>query len=134
MTEAKPQIDYTRIEFPSDLVSLKQLRSLQLMLGDVGEDLDLMHMQEREFARLGFSRQWGDEEEIRGAIADIIDWSEADGACNAAREVQDAREHLASLYVQFGIAEGPETAKQLIQRLELMGAEQAQRQRGGRRP
>jgi hypothetical protein len=128
MTDPKPQVDFSRIEFPSDAVTLKQLRDKTGFPDRLGEDLSVMHMREEGFVRFGFAKQLGDEDEILNAVFEALEWMEADGPCDEAtqaRELQVEKDCLAREYIRFGVADGPETAKQLIRRLEALGAEQA---------
>lgn len=126
MMSAKPTIDFTKIEFPSDSVTLKHLRSRDWCLSDCARDLDIMYLREKEWAELGFARQLGDEEAMNSAEALIIAWNEdVDGPCDVALEIDNERERLAQSYVEFGIAIGVEQGRLLVEHLERAGAAQA---------
>jgi hypothetical protein len=129
MSDATPQIDYTRIGFPSDQVTLQRLRALTprgraFSLEDEAGGLDGLHYLERLLASVGFATGLGDSEHIDQAMK----------AITRLTDLREAREELAVLYVRYGIAEGPETAQELIRRLEGMGSAQARETIGKTRP
>jgi hypothetical protein len=126
MTETKPQIDYGRIDFPSDRVTLKQLRAKNVILPLDGAHLEDMHVWEKDFARLGFLRERGARTEMETLQGEMDAVAQADVGASA-------REHLSAYYVRFGIADGPETAEQFIRRLEAEGAAQSRQQHGRHR-
>ena len=74
-----PQINFNTIDFPSDHLTLKQLRALIPDLENRVEDLDLMHMREREFSRLGFAREVSEEATQRGVEQTRPQWSDWGG-------------------------------------------------------
>ena len=126
MTETAPEIDYDRIDYPSDEVTLKQLRTRNVELTLDGEAIEDMHDWEKEFARIGFLRELGNTKELDALVAEMDTIAHADVGVSPL-------EHLSSCYVRFGIADGSETARQLIRRLESQGSEQA-KQGPGRPP
>ena len=126
MVAELPKIDYDRIDFPSDRLTLKHLRSLKPLAGEYahGPDFDFlayadelisMHGQERLFAELGFVAALGDASNSDAARRKLIDRGDE----------LECREDLANLYTRYGVSDGIESARQLIRRLEDQGAAQA---------
>ena len=121
------QIDYGAVDFPSDHLTLKRLRGLAShqpfdALSLYSERLDAAHFMERAFVRHGFSSVLGSQE---AACAELAFHPE-DGREGSLRD-------LVADYAYFGLSDGPETAKQLIRRLEDTGGRLA-RERIGRGP
>jgi len=134
MTRVNLQIDFNQIDFPSDPVTLKHLRSRQVDFEDDALELILMHKREQEFAELGFVTALGDPKELQRVIDTIIQSNDdPDVSYDEAKFVQEARDALMDNYMQFGIADGPATARQLIHRLEESGANLAKQQLPGLR-
>lgn len=128
MTASKPQIDFSSIRFPSDNVTLRHVREMSRSGYDLlhlDDDLNILRLHEEDIARLAFARRLGDPEAIAAALDELID-REEDGPCDEAREIERVLDIVARGYVRFGVADGPETARQLVRRLETAGAEQAQ--------
>jgi hypothetical protein len=128
MTESKPEIDFSRISFPSDKITLQHVREMQRAgydLFHLDDDLNILREREEDFARLGFARRLGDAEAIATALDELIYWRE-ETPCDEAQEVQKQVDILTREYVRFGVPDGPETARQLVRRLEAAGAKQAQ--------
>lgn len=122
--ETAPEIEYHRIDYPSDHLAftLKDWRAGKFDEATLGD----MHLWERDFARLGYLREAG----VRAGAEALLEEMNATARADVG---VSAREHLSAYYTRFGLAEGPETAHQLIRRLEAQGAEQAQ-QRLGKQP
>lgn len=132
MPEIPPTIDCHRIDYPSDRVTIKQLRvlarandptaELHEFFAQVGELPEIMHSCEEQFANLGFARGTGNPQLIRHAQEVIMSDNEEPDFESA---YLVAIRELTSYYKQFGIADGIETTKQLVRRLEENAAEQA---------
>lgn len=56
--------------------------------------------------------------EAAKAMAWVTERSDREAPFDGAFEVAEARKELAEYYVRFGVADGPETARQLIRRME----------------
>jgi hypothetical protein len=128
----QPQIDFTKIDFPSDGLTVGTLRRVHPEQIDTGDDIDLFSKDyggaagdhvtgmlgaERDFATAAFNRALGipppaplDKSMLEVYIKSITDD-----------------------YIRYGIATGPHHAEQLVRGIESQATEQA-RQRGGRRP
>jgi hypothetical protein len=124
-------IDYSQIDFPSDHVTLKRLRALtpqgrglEFAFEDEGASLDGMHFMERQLARAAFVTEASDKEQIQRTMRDIERLS----------DLVDDRQELARQYIRYGIADGPETAQQLIRRLEASAGAQAREKLGKTSP
>jgi hypothetical protein len=132
MIALPPQIDYSRIVFPSDRITVPYLRkafprrdsqdSPGFFGMDMGEDIDTMMYLERGFARLGFASALGGGEEVTAELEAGFEGG-----------LQDRRDDLADSYIQFKLADGPKTARQLIRAVQEAGAAQA-REHGGKSP
>jgi hypothetical protein len=134
----QPKIDHSRIKYPSDRITLKQLRSL------AGDDLDTffrlegdrlasMMLIEQNYGELGFAKALDDPARTREAIIHLVGdgWDEEqDGKYSDAKGLEKAAGMLADYYVRFGIAEGPASARQAIRRIEHQGALQAKQMLG----
>lgn len=128
----KPQIDLTKIDFPSDRLTIGTLRRVHPEQVDTGEDIDL------------FSKDFG------GAAGDMVtgmliaERDIATAAFNRALGIpapppldKDMLEGLAEAvtedYIRYRIASGKHHAEQLIRGIESQATEQA-RGHLGRRP
>jgi hypothetical protein len=88
-----------------------------------------MHYTEKLFADLGFARGTGDEERIREAKERLFrGWNDAGGTGPFIEP--GVMKVLAQDYLTYGIADGPETAKQVIRDLEEQAAQQARQMLG----
>jgi hypothetical protein len=109
-----PQIDYTRVHFPSDSVTIGKLRAVNPLRLDVDEPrlIDVVGMLtvERSLARQAFDAT------LSRVIPDENDYLSGRNAL-----VGD----LASNYKTYGLARGPKTAMQLIKAFEAEAAAQA---------
>jgi hypothetical protein len=145
VTDESPKIDYGQIDFPSDRLTFKQIRalaskptyadfpSLEGYLFDHVTGLATMHYIEKNFADVGFAKGTGDPKRIEEAILKLnAGWrdNEPDVVYDEALATQDSVDSLADDYQKFGIADGPETAKQLVRRLEDNAAAQAREKLG----
>jgi hypothetical protein len=145
--EGSPTLDYDLVDFPSDRITLRQLRALARAddpqhdlasyLPEVAEGLAVMHYLERTFADVGFARGAGDPRGLDRAL-DELTWGWKDDQpgvkFDLALAYQDAVADLASYYQRFGVADGPKTARELVRRLEESAAGLAPKSpdRGGR--
>ncbi len=135
MVGESPELNEDEIEYPSGALMLRSLRARGIKLDVAGEDLEVMHEYERDFAQLGFAIGLMDDEQIMHAKLRLAGWDEAnDGPFEELVELQRARERLAQEYVRFGVADGMESAKQRIRRLEDDAVEQGRGHLRGRRP
>ncbi|GIW86411.1 MAG: hypothetical protein KatS3mg108_0735 [Isosphaeraceae bacterium] len=131
--QPRPEIDLSKIKYPSDRVTLKQLRTLAeddlgLYFKQEGTDIGNMTIREQNHAKLGFAKALGDPAMIEKAIFDLVGdhWDEEqDGKYSDAKGLGKAVEMLTEYYIRYGVAEGPISAKQAIRRIEKQGAEQA---------
>jgi len=139
MTKAKPTINYDEIEFPTDNITIKHLRSLKprddILCHDLEQkacEIGEMQVHEKDLALLGFVTEVGDPKQIARVVqeqtGDFLD----DEVPTPEAVLQECRNILAKKYIEFGIADGPETAKMLVAKMEAMGAEQARKQLGRR--
>lgn len=134
----QPEIDLSKIKYPSDRVTLKQLRALAeddlgLYLNQEGTDIGNMAIRESNHAKLGFAKALGDKARIDEAVFDLVgdDWDEERyGKYSDAKGLEQAVEMLTGYYIRYGVAEGPISAKQAIRRIEKQGAEQAKQLMG----
>lgn len=132
------EIDLSKIKFPSDRVTLKNLRALaegdpDYYFGSEYLHLSNMMIREQNHAELGFAKALGDSKRIGEAIFRLVgdDWDEEKyGKYTDAKGLEQAAEMLAEYYVRFGIAEGPVSAKQAIRRIEQQAAAQAKQMMG----
>ena len=128
--EDSPQIDFTKIAFPSDSLTIGTLRKLHPADLDsqskpdftershsLGAELTDMLWVEREIAEAAFNRALG-----RPTEGDRTgqDW-------------QDCLDQVAGIYTRYGIASGQHHAEQLFRDIETQAVAQA-RQHGGRQP
>lgn len=119
-----PKVDFTKMEFPSDGMTIKAIRRLWPEAVDTGDAVDLfsrpvggragellfsMLTMERGLAEATFGLEFGREPDI--------DYADHD--------VQVLAEDLSELYIRFGIADGPQTAKELIRSIESQATAQA---------
>ncbi len=133
-----PEIDHSKIKYPSDRVTLKQLRTLAeddlgFYFKQEGTDIGNMTIREQNHAKLGFAKALGDPARIEKAIFNLVgdDWDEEkDGKYSDAKGLEKAVEMLTEYYIRYGVAEGPISAKQAIRRIEKQGAEQAKQLMG----
>lgn len=117
-------ISYNTVDYPSGHLTVDALRkrfshSWDDALEKEGPRLDVTHFQERAFVRYGFGTVLGGAE---GELAKTEVHPEGDR--------DDAVRDLTENYIHFGIADGPETAKQHIRRLTEAGAELARQHIG----
>jgi hypothetical protein len=119
-----PEIDLTKIEFPSDVMTIKAIRRLWPVAVDTGEKVDLfsrpvggragemlsnMLTMERDLAKATFGLEFGREPNITYADDDV----------------KLLAEDLSKLYTRYGIADGPNSAKELIRNIESQAVAQA---------
>lgn len=119
-----PEIDLTKIEFPSDGMTIKAIRQIWPEAVDTGKTVDLFSRpvggragemlfnvltMERDLAKATFGLEFGREPDI--AYADD--------------DVKLLAEDLSQLYTRYGIADGPNSAKELIRSIETQAIEQA---------
>jgi hypothetical protein len=114
-----PQIDYTRIHFPSDSVTIGKLRAVNPLRLDVDEPMFIdevgMLTEERSLARQAFDATLGRE------IPDDNDYLSGRNEL-----VGD----LVANYKTYGLARGPKTALQLIKAFEAEAVAQAREHLG----
>src|SRR5262245_41182825 len=119
MISQPPQLDDSRIEFPSDRLTLGDLRKMRLdtpapeiqwSLSGEAQRLSAMQSLERDFARLGFATVLGNAEDVRREIA-----------AGFTGGIQDPIDDLVQFYMRYRLAEGPETAQELIRRVQEAG-------------
>jgi len=139
MTKTKRIIDYNQIEFPTDNVTIKYLRSLKprddILCHDLQEkarEIGEMHVEEKDLAWLAFVTEVGDPNEIQQVVEELTGDFLDDEVPTPEDFMQERREYLATKYLEFGIADGPATAKMLVAKVEAMGTEQARKQLGRR--
>jgi hypothetical protein len=119
-----PEIDLTKMVFPSDGMSIKAMRRLWPEAVDTGERVNLfsnptggrageilftMLMMERDLARAMFGLEFGREPSIMYADDDV----------------KLLAEDLSHLYTRVGIADGSISAKELIRGIESQAVAQA---------
>jgi len=143
MADESPKIDYDSIDFPSDKLTLKQLHALavaddppygdlEAFLTDQALVLVVMHHQEKLFAQFGFAKGTGDHRMIQHAMRALHEvWDNPTGSqYSEALATKDCTDKLARDYQRFGVADGLETARQMIRRLEDQAADQARARLG----
>ncbi len=130
MTDQKLAIDLTKIAFPSDAISIRNLRQLFPGEFDGIEDIASMPFQDRDEGVAGWINQilFGERDLAAKAYAEVkaratvtnwaphSDWKE---------ERQAQMDELVALYQEAGLATGPHQAKQIIERFLLAAAGQA---------
>jgi hypothetical protein len=116
MTGQKPQLDLSKISFPTDQITIQGLRSLFPHLFDTGGTIHFfrdakdnllapMMQDERDLARRAF-------DEAAGNAPEDADW-------------ELARADLIKNYVAYKVARGPSHGEQLIRSFERQATEQA---------
>jgi hypothetical protein len=120
-----PEIDLSKIEFPSDRVTIKDIRRLWPEAVDTGKRVDLfskpvgggagemlfsMLTMERDLAKATFGLKLGREPAIPYADDDV----------------KLLADDLSQVYTRYGIADGPSSAKELIRGIESQALAQAQ--------
>jgi len=121
MSEQNPQLDLTKISFPTDRLSIKDLRNLfpekfdmvdgrvQFSgFGRVGDDLEATLQLERHVARSVFDAAMGRASSIFMASDPL-----------------DAKEMLAQSFIEYRLASGPHHAEQLVRNIEEQAVDQA---------
>ena len=124
--QLETEIDYSLVDYPTDYITLKSLRARfpsrpVETVSDHAQRLDTTHFMERAFVRFGFF-----------SALDSLSANRAESLLHPEEGRASAVRDLSADYVYYGLANGLESAKQLIRRLEEAGAELA-RQRTGRR-
>jgi hypothetical protein len=124
-----PDIDFTKIDFPSDGLTIKTLRRLhpddfdtepdachrlvEDVAGRANQNLMTMLDAERFVAQAAFAK------------ASSVQWTPGD-----IEDAQISAARAATLYVHYGLASGPQHAQQLIRGIETQAAEQARQPPG----
>jgi len=121
MPNQKPQLDIAKIAFPTDRLSIKDLRKLFpaefdgpdervefFGVGGRGQDLEAVLQLEREIARKTFEVALGRAPS---------DWAE--------KYEIDPREDVAKSLIEYGLASGPNQAEQMIREIEAQATAQA---------
>jgi hypothetical protein len=114
-------IDYETIRFPSDGLTLLDLRQLKASNGEqcVGERVDRMQLLEKRFALLGYERLQRTNTLVKKC---------GDEKCKmTAEEIEQDRDELIGMYEFFGLTPDREKARDEIRFLEGEGAEQAKK-------
>jgi hypothetical protein len=128
----QPQIDFTKMDFPSDGLTIGTLRRVHPEQVDTGEDINLFSKDYGGSAGDMVTGMLGAERDLAAAA-----FNRALGKPAPAPLDKDMLEGFAEAmtqdYIRYGIASGPHHAEQLIRGIESQAAEQA-RQHGGRRP
>jgi hypothetical protein len=120
-----PQIDLSKIQFPSDELTVKAIRRLWPESVDTEKEVELftdegyhggpgellwsMLVMERDLARATFGAEYGREPEILYADHDV----------------SLVADDLRKRYIEFGIASGQHHASQLIRGIESQASAQA---------
>lgn len=130
-----PDIDVTKIDFPSDGLTIKAIRHRWPLSIDTREDDpyslgipkpfgpptgELIHnmlVMERDFAKATFGLEFGRSPQIIYADNDL----------------KTLTDDLGKAYIEFGLASGPHHAEQLVRSIESQAIAQA-RQHTGPRP
>jgi hypothetical protein len=117
MPDQEPQIDFTRIDFPSDSLTIQAVRRRfpEALDGKAaGTHLDLEKIDlpgmlriERTLAKEAFEVALGKKPRFPGALGDV------------------ARYSASEVYVRYGLASGDHHAQQLIRAIEQAAARQA---------
>jgi len=117
------RIDFDRVDLPSSILTIGQLRKrfptrAEFIVNEEGESLDAMWDLERIIVLLGYASVAGKkaEGEVRRQIPEV-------GPAGVAK-------YLIGHLLHYGLADGPESAKQVIQRLKEAGAAIARQQLG----
>lgn len=116
MTEAEPQIDLTRIAFPSDHLSILDIRRMfpfQLD-GSRSQDVSPLSLDDILSSLIDVERKLA-ENAFDEAVGRTGRWA-------SYRDSQ--REGLTDDYIKFGLAQGDQHAAQLIRDFEAQAAEQ----------
>jgi hypothetical protein len=132
MPDPTPQIDFSQIEFPSDRLTIRDLRRA------FPHAFDLPGQEAHRSQERGYGRQ-----SVGDALDGIIDaerllagraFKEALGEPYSNDEAAQARwdiiEGLVSDYRRAGLASGEHQSNELIRGIESQAADQAQRHRG----
>lgn len=123
MTDSpQPQIDLTKIDFPSDQVTFKLLRRIYSSYFDQQDDRSWIfnHVEATELEPLV---------NIEGRLATKA-FDDMLGRTTTSRHPgfwEEQREDLTAIYITLGLASGPQHAEQLIRTFEQTAAEQARR-------
>jgi hypothetical protein len=117
------QVDFARVNLPSNQLTLKQLRDrfpdrAEYILDEEGARLDAMWDTERLFTLMGYASVLGKEAvaQVKRAMPDC--------------DEPAYREEFMNDLIHYGIADGQMTAKQIVEKLEAAGAGIAREQLG----
>jgi hypothetical protein len=116
LVHIESQIEYDKLVYPSDQLSIKKLSLLfpenQLsLICDNAERLDAMRLMERSFVTYGYV-----------SVLDKAALPHAEDLLHPEDGRDGAIRDLGAEYVHFDLANGPESARELIRRLEEAGA------------
>ncbi len=125
MPDSEYEINFKAIDFPTDKVTLGDLRrrpetTSRNFLTELADDLDTVQFVQEGFVRLGFAGVTAGNKGQDAVLNEIA----AEG------RRPEAESFLVNRYLHYGLADGPETAKQIIRRLEEAGAQQAREKLG----
>ncbi|MDE2508636.1 MAG: hypothetical protein KGM43_15605 [Planctomycetota bacterium] len=136
MTEIEPSIDFTRIEFPSDKITVKMIRQAWPDTVDVEREQSWSRAPHRRYVRHSLDAVLGEgvidpermlaERAFKVALGQPV----KDDLFQSRDELIDS---LGSAYLDFGLARGEHEVAALVRRFEAQAEAQA-RQRSGPTP
>lgn len=119
MAQHPPEIDFTRLSFPSDKLTIGAMRAAQPYRFS-GDEVSLI-----DVAGLLTTERWL----ARKAYAAALGQSDPYGDCTLT-EREGVIQGLADAYVMFGLSSGIKHTREMIKSLETAAAEQAKRHVG----
>lgn len=125
MTGNPPEIDLKTLSFPTDRLTIKEIRAAEPDLFATAEVLEL----DRSFARSDFSAMLSLEREVADRA-----YGEAIGSPDP--EAEDRAyliELLTQQYEGHGLSTGPHQTEELVREIERQAVDQAQKHLGKRR-
>ncbi len=134
MSESEPQLDLTKIAFPSDSLTVKKLREVLPRYFDNPSRGPFVEANGEWEAMLSFER-WIAELAFDAARGETISQFDAMRGLTLSQSIQRRRNELESykedlqeLYVKYGLASGPHHVEQLVRDIETQAQNQAQSQ------
>jgi hypothetical protein len=131
MSETKSQIDFTQIDFPSDRLTVKQLRMAYPYSFDLPDPRPSLTKNSRLYARKSIDSTLGGIVDGERLLASLV-FKEAIGLLPTEEETlprHEIVEGIISDYQRVGLA-GEHEAEELIRRIETQAVSQARRQGG----
>ena len=140
MAETEPAIDFTKVAFPTDKLTIKALRENRPHAFDVEPPAKWKHLisgqRSNQFLLMSLDTLLGATLDFERILAEEVFRKELDLPKLAKLPViggrlGDLKDSLASSYVSLGVARGKNEAREMLRDIEAQAQEQARRH-GGR--